>query len=367
MFKKPIAPIRGSALRLSSEALAGGGAAVVASEAAWPVQEAMHLTHTVETVSSAHSAAHLLNYSFGGFLSVAVGTGISSYMNRLALKEQEHDLAHRYRNQIGSILDKSPDSIGRDDLYEAAEINPSLAQELRRNKLMCHVRTGTVLVATTIAFAAVFAAMTVIAPLAALAGAAAAGGLFSAAGLGFVAATAALSFGALHVVSRGIGRLGKKIFGLNKPTIEDHVHELDGLYKKGNHLSQEQVMSVYVAAAPDMQESIKEQFGKPYHTLSRAQQSDVVAAFGDEIGVAAITDSINAGDLPVRELTFAVQGQSSGALPTGPKREHAQNEKVEELQDLNKDGPEPAHVPEANSRWQNAITTSRAATPAVQR
>ena len=382
----PVGKFQGNALNLSLEAAVGGGAANVATSAAWPVQDVLHTTHTVGSIQHAHSAADLLSSSatFTGLLGIAAGTGISAYVNHLAHEEHERDLTNRYRPQIGMVVGKNPDLVDVHDMHAVAELNPTLDEELHRNNKMRTLRTATTLLATSVAFVSVFALVAFFPPMAALAGAAAAGGLLSAAGVGFVAASVGISFGVMHEAGRVIGKIGKKIFGLDKPTVEDHVHALDDLYKKGEHLGVEQVMGVYVASSPEVNKAIKQQFGKNYHKLSHDEQTQVVAQFGNSLPLEDLATAINNGDLNVRELSFLVHGQASGTYQPGPEREHDASEKIAEVTEpvLGESpshsqphdvpmheasvAPQPQAAPEAQqpsaaeARWQNAVQAERA-------
>lgn len=307
-----------NALNLSSEAVAGGGAAAVASKITWPVQDAMHLLHSTEAVRTGASAHHAftginsLGSSMGGLLGVAAGTGISAYLNHLVHGEHERTIVDRYRQQIGSVVGKHESQVNVDDLYHVAYGNPSLDEELDRNRGMRNLRTVSTLVGTTLAFAAVFAAVSLFPPLAALGAAAAAGGIFSAAGVGFIGASMAISFAVLHTVGKGMLAIGKKAFGYDKPNVEDHVNGLDDLIRDGVSLSPEKVMGVYVAASPEMQAQIQGAFGTSYDKLPREQQVQAEQMFGNGLPLEELTAAINSRQMSPRELIFTVHGQTSG-------------------------------------------------------
>lgn len=360
-------------LNVTAEVAAGSGAASVAAKSTWPVQDTMHMLHSAEAVRSGATAHHAASLSgmigshAGGFLSVAAGTGLSAYINHLVHGHQEKNLLKRYSPQIASFLGKDEASLTKKDLHAAAGQNPALQEELERNSGMRNLRTAGALIGTTAAFAAVFLAVTFFPPLAALGTAAAASGLFSATGLGFVAACTAVSFATLHVFGKGLTKLGHKLMGYDAPSVEDHVHGLDRLYKSGADIAPEQVMGVFVAASPDMQASIKASFGTPYEKLTTEQQKQAEAMFGNHLPLEQLAGAINGGVLNPRELLFTVHGQSSGYHNGGVDREHRANESAEAAVAQRGQMPQAPQAPAGEaSQWRNMVEKQRAEQPACQ-
>ncbi|MCH2546102.1 MAG: hypothetical protein MK052_00625 [Alphaproteobacteria bacterium] len=331
MAKHPRIP-EPNALNLSSEAVAGGGAAAIASKITWPIQDAMHLLHSTEAVrtgAAAHSAmaniSHLgstIAANVGGVVGIAAGTGVSAYLNHMVQSHHEKTMTERYRPELASILGKDEEEIKVPDLYKVASANPGLDQELDRNRGMRNIRTASTLLATTAAFVAVFAAVSLVPPLGALGASAVAGGIMSVAGAKFIGASMAISLATLHTTGKGLNKLSKKMFGYNEPNVEDHVNGLDNLVKKGKELSSEKVMGVYVAASPALQEQVRDSFGKSYDKLSTPQQVKAEKMFGSHLPLEQAAEAINSGDMRARELIFTVHGQSSGLSPSldAPRR-----------------------------------------------
>lgn len=361
-------------LNVSAEVAAGSGAASIAAKSTWPVQDTMHILHSAEAVrtgATAHHAASIggvLSSHAGGFLSVAAGTGISAYINHLVHGHQEKNLLQRYRPQIASFLGKEEETVTVDDLYSVAKQNPALDEELDRNSGMRNLRTAGALIGTTAAFTAVFLAATFFPPLAALGVAAASSGLFSMTGLGFVAACTAVSFGTLHVMGKGLTKLGHKLMGYDTPSVEDHVHGLDKLYKDGKDIAPEQVMGVFVASSPEMQASIKASFGKRYEKLTEEQQKQAEVMFGNHLPLEQIAANINAGELNPRELLFTVHGQSSGHHNAGVTREHAMNEKADAPKQEQPPAPQQPSQQQTTeaSQWREMVEKQRAEQPSCQ-
>lgn len=300
-------------IKHSTEATASGGAAHMVGKGVYTVQDALHTTHLASTLGHAHNLHGIFEAAPFGWLGVAAGTSVSAYFNHLAHRAKAEDLMDNYRPQIGSIVGKTPDKVKLGDLERVAEVNPALNAEMKRSRKLRDTGTLTMALATTVAFVGVFAAIALFPPLTALAGAAAASGLFSAAGLGFVATTGLLSWGLVHAAGSAIGAITKKAFKLDKHSVEDHVQAIHDDLKDGKVLSQEQVLGVFASASPGLEGRIKYTFGKDYDNLSADKQAQAVVNFGRELDLEGVTNALNSGELPAREMPFFVHGQSSGA------------------------------------------------------
>lgn len=348
------------AIQKSTEATASGGAASVVKKGVYTVQDALHSTHLAASLGHAHDVAGIISTAPFGLIGVAAGTGVSAYFNNLAHKAKFNDLLDNYRPQIAAIVDKTPDKVKVGDLKRVAEVNPALNAEVKRSRKARDLGTLTMALSTAAAFGVVFSAIALFPPLTALAGAAAAGGLLSGAGVGFVAATGLLSFASLHVAGSAIGKLTKKIFRIDKHTVEDHVQTMDDNLKDGKVVSQEEVMGVFTAAMPGMQGRIKYTFGKEYDSLENADQMKAVQKFGRELNIEAVTNALNNGELPARELPFFVHGQASGAPSPQAMRDKLRSERMAEKESaaITAEAPRPAvaEAPKDEKQWQNYVT-----------
>lgn len=359
-----------NALNLSTDSVAGGRAGNIATEATWSVQDAMHLLHSVETVGAGHAshAVHSLGQaisnSMSGLLGVAAGTGISAYVNHLVHGHHERMLTDEYRPQLAAITGKSEKDVKVGDLYNVARNNPSLDEDLDRNRGMRNLRTAATLVASTVALGAVVAAVSLFPPMAALGAAAASAGIFSAAGAGFVGASMALSYGVMHVVGKSFTKMGKKLFGYDKANVADHVAGLDNLVEEGKPVSPEKVMGAFVAASPKMQQQIQSAFGASYEKLATPQQLEAERMFGSHLPVEALADAINTGQMSARELVFTVHGQASGAHPALVAPQAAKAERYSQPEPMLQ--PEQAALSQAQenqpitaSQWRDMVEKQR--------
>src|SRR5690606_14311495 len=111
--------------------------------------------------------------SMSGVLGVAAGTGISAYVNHLVHGHHERTLTEEFRPELAAITGKSEKDVAVSDLRNVARSNPSLDEDLDRNRGMRNLRTASTLVGSTVALVAVVA-LSSVPPLGLLAGAAAA-------------------------------------------------------------------------------------------------------------------------------------------------------------------------------------------------
>lgn len=308
-------------LNLSTDSVAGGRAGTLATEATWSVQDAFHLLHSVDAVGAGHAAhaVHSLGQavanSMSGLLGIAAGTGLSAYVNHLVHGHHEKTVTDEFRPELAAITGKPETEVNVSDLYNVARSNPSLDEDLDRNRGMRNLRTASTLIGSTVAFVAVVAAVSFFPPMAALGAAAASAGIFSGAALGFIGASMALSYGVMHTVGRGFSKIGQKLLGYNKPNVSDHVAGLDKLVEEGKNVSPEKVMGVFVAASPQMQNQIENTFGTSYDKLATPQQLEAERVFGNHLPLEGLSAAINNGQMSARELIFTVHGQASGAYP----------------------------------------------------
>lgn len=356
-----------NSLNLSKETVAGGGVAYVASKINPKMQDGFHFVHSAEAVRTGAAAHHTFHgfsslgstivSNLGGFLAIAAGASVSAYLNHLVHRHHEKTLLDRYRPQVATWFGKDKKAVTVEDLHTVSKDVPGIGEELERNRSMRNLRTVAVVTASTLAFAAVFvAASTLLAPLGA---AAAAAGLFSWAGLGFISASMAVSLTVLNVATKGIVNFGKKLFGYDKPNVEDHVDGLANLVKDDKPLTPEKVMGVFVAASPDMQKQIEEAFGSRYDTLSHENQVKAEQMFGNHLPLEKLSEAINKGDVSPRELMFVAHEQSSEAIAAIMGKHEAPAETKKEAHETEPEHPQQIITPIKPDQWRNHIKNER--------
>lgn len=391
--------VQAKALHISLRTAMGGGAAAVAAKLSSPVRDVLNIAQpTVGGTQAALTTGEILMSSTGGLLSIGLGAGINGYINHMEYKHNERQLCELYRPQVASILGKEPGLVTVKDLYTVADQNPTLNNELTRNKQERRVKNISAVAGTVVAFAAVFAAVTFLPAIGALAAGAAAGGLLSAAGIGFAAVAGGIGYASLQSARKAISGLGRKVMGLDSPSVEDKISDLSKQHRKEQAIVPEQVMDVYLTAKPELAEAVEKQYGKPYNELPLSQRRMVVQQYDSQLDVVESARAINENRMNVRELTFKVHGQFSGVYPEEPwqerfkevvqekfdplqhKFEHfredtadkfqawKQNREQSKLQDdvakaIEEGKPLPEKAEEIGNKtyWQNLITNRRAA------
>ncbi|GEM_PF-5416558 len=239
-----------------------------------------------------------------GLLGVGTGIGLQAYLNQKDYEHNKQQLTGMYRKEIATLFGKDPLAVTVDDLENLATQNPSVQQQLDREKNKRNVRTGVWLAAGVAGFAVAAAV-------------AAAGSIGLVAGLtGFVA----------FQIARPIARVaGEQIYKLNEPTTVELVKSLEWQRTKDKQLTHTQVLEAYISAHPQLGEVIEKGFGAPLAQLSPVDRQRAMLQFGDQIKLDEVTTAINENRMNARELVFAVHGQSSGAYADTSYREHWDN------------------------------------------
>lgn len=311
----------------------GGGAASMASTLAPALRDTLSISQPAgQTV--AVSAGQALLSGTGGLITVGVSSAINFFLHQMEYRKQERDLLELYRPQVASITGIEAKSVQVDDLYGVASTNPTLFDELTRYRHSRNLKNVAGVVSTVAAFGAVFLAIAFVPALATLGVAAVGTGLLSLAGVGFAVVAGAISLGAMHVARKAVMKIGAKLFGMDKPTVEDKIHELGKSRHKEKEVSQEQVLDIYVSAKPDLAAQIEEEFGKSWEKLDAREKADAASLFGEQIDLAGIAQDISKDRINVRELTFRIHGQESGVYPGPSLRARLIDAAQDKVQDL---------------------------------
>lgn len=327
--------VGGKLVNLSVKGALGGGAATVATKLSVPFREALGWGATDALGrTAAVTTGEVLASAGGGLLTVGLGTGVNAYLNQREYRAHERRLTELYRPQVASLLDKPRKEVGVADIYTVAQDNPTLEEELTRYRKMRNLKNVAAVAGTVLAFGAVFAAIALVPAVAAMAGAAATAGLFSSAGLGFAAVVGVIGLGTLHISRKTVKGIGKQLFGMKEPTVEDRIEELSKERRKEKHVTAGKVFEVYVAAQPELAAEIEEHFGKPYAKLKAEEKIAAVEHFGPQVNLAEVVADINEERMNVRELTFKVHGQDSGVYPKAPIRDRLKDFAQDKAQDV---------------------------------
>lgn len=237
-------------------------------------------------------------------MSVGAGILIAGWLNKKDHDFRKGDMATLYRREIASIKGMHFGEVTAEDLEDVAKQNATLGQAIEASDKR---RKGD----------------TIIWAVAAIAGAAAA---LAIGGIPFIAAAGFAKAFYSGVVGFAVFRMAESVAtplvkGDRKPppTVADKVRALEMKQFAGKALAgeitQEEVMSVFVTAKPELAKAIHEQFNKPFDALSPGEKLSATLQYGRQYDVEAITQAININEYNAQELAFTVCGQRSGASP----------------------------------------------------
>jgi len=255
----------------------------------------------------------------GGTAGAAPAAGLLALLSVWDHNHTKALLSKEYRNEIGSILGKEPESVTTHDMEKVAQVNPVIGDAVRRSRWKRNLSI------------AVTSLCLVTAPiLAAFVGPMIAGLILPGSSLALWAATALTGFLACVAGEHILGSVGSKRLGLEEPSlysikhnpsrqgnlsVSEQIHYLQELHEHKKRITPEQVMTLFVTANQGLADHIIMQFGAPFSKLNDTQKLNVIEAteFTDQLQ--QIANSLNDGTLRAQELAFTVCGQTSGILP----------------------------------------------------
>ena len=313
-----------------------------------------------------------------GLIGIGTGVGLQAYMNDEDYKHNVAQLGSMYQKEISAYLEVPSSEIDATHLEQLAEINPTIQQQLDKERMIRNIRTGAVIAAGVLGFMAVVSVVATMAPV----GVAVAFSTKVMAGMaGF--ATIKLSQPVLQAAI-------ENKYEINRPTTHEVIKRLQRKKDKVQHINQQQVMEAYLSAKPELEQEIIEEFGAPLGALTIADQQRVLLEYGEAFNIEEVTLAINENRLDPRELIFRVHGEESGAYPDPSYREmfntqisHAKHKAQTLQKNVTERGqaalstaksfvtgastPEPTKMKESlNSKFQDAELARRAATAVGQ-
>jgi len=261
---------------------------------------------------------------------VPIATAVLAVLSLWDHHKRKSQIADEYKDEIAAYLGKPRGKVDLHDMEKVAEENPAIGEAIQRSKARRNLSVA-VTIAGAIAGLALVAAF---APAGVVAG-------FIASSLGFLA------------VEEGLEMIGKKVLGLSEPSFEainrtpsrqtelsvpGQINYLEHQQAKGRLITQEQVMTVFASANPELAARIKTRYGADFAKLGDSAKRQALEQFGSQYPIEELTADINNRHTRVQELAFAAYGQESGAQAAGVssvaeiKREQAQaQQKIEEL------------------------------------
>lgn len=300
--------------------------------------------------------------------------GLSAYMVYRDHNHRIDNLTRRYREEIGSWLGMEPEKVGRDDLYRAAENNPTLKEAITQSEQECRIGIALSVPATGGAIALLntpfweahgahddgtlhhyikesvegsMREMLVPGYTPAEEGAHQVGMQFTlqeamsstslAAGAGMLASYAvgllalgAAGFAMYVTIKTPLHWLADQLMGLERVTVDDRIREIERSLELGDPanrpmISQERVFLAYLEAHPSLEREIKEaHHGQRFDRLSVPEKQTVLLEMDKRFGLSKLTQDINLGIKSPRVLAGAVVGQKFGDIPARAGKSHGE-------------------------------------------
>ena len=276
-------------------------------------------------------------FGFGGgeaefFTKTALAVGgvasVSGYLVQTDFLHSRHNLLERYREEVGSLLDKAPDKVqeadielvARGDFKKGIPANPALRRELKNTWLQRNVGIALSATISALTYGAVHV-------LDHYYGGGMIGGSFE------------------HLVEHGVveafrehpgdfltalGRNGvmglvtyhtlktpahwalSDVLGIDENTVNDRVSGIKRTLGHGREVKPEQVLALFIHAHPDIEEQVKAEYGMEFDQMTRQQKQAMIKVVEQYMDIEQVTDDINKGRMRPEELLFSAYGQSSG-------------------------------------------------------
>lgn len=275
---------------------------------------------TIKAVDSG-VAPLLLGTSAGLSTALFVAPASAAFSSFLVQRDYLHQrelLRERFAPEISTWLAehkgirKIPEAITDQDLVLASRDNATFKEALVQKKKERDWGIG-ISVTSSVASAAVFFWPPVKEALHEV-GAAAANALGAPllANPLFFLAAGVLGFAIYTPIKTGMHYVAEKMFGLEKETAADRIHDIRRDREYGRTISQEQVLGVVIDAQPGLDEMIKAEFGRKFEHLRARDRREVLQLIGPQMNLEYYTTAINRGEMRPEELAYARCGQVSG-------------------------------------------------------
>ena len=236
----------------------------------------------------------------GALVTVGLAAAISTGLTQMDYTHRTNNLKTLYKEELSARLQKPIDTLVRSDLDELAKSNKVVHEELERSRKQRNYGVALSCIASMASLAAI---MLVLPELVGEALLESAGGMILKAAVGLVT---------YHVVKDPLHHIADKLYALDERTPNDYIVDIKRDRDKGKIISREQVLSVFVAANPELDKYIVAEYGKHFDDLSVADKQKATKEINNFIPLDRMTLDINSGKVNAPELAFAAQGQISG-------------------------------------------------------
>lgn len=261
----------------------------------------------------------------GAVAGVSVGLVQSDFLHR------RNQLVDRYREEVGSVLNKAPDKvqeadlelISRGDFKNGLEANPAIRQELKNSWLERNVGailSTAVAVTTFLLVHSINPASYFMPEIANELAHGAAHVLASAVShpevllelAGVLGINGLAGFATYHTIKTPLHIMSAQIFGIEENTVNDQITEIKRTLGHSRSVSPEQVLGVFIQAHQDVAEQLKAEYGKEYENMHKSERQQILSVIQQYMDINSLTEDINKGRMRPEELAFISFGQQSG-------------------------------------------------------
>ena len=246
----------------------------------------------------------------GGLAVIGLAAGVSAGLTQMDYQHRKDSLAEMYKEEISLKLGKKIDGVGRSDLDKLAPTNYVIDEELRRNSKQRTFGVALSFIASMASLAVIRIVLPALLGPTLGIGVEGAQSFMQEAGTFLIRGAAALI--TYQLVKDPLHAIADKLFDIDKVTVNDGIVSIGNDRKAGKAISREQVLSVFVAAHPQLAQFIVRNFGQHYDNLSLDDKKRATTELNKIIPLDKLTLEINSGKTNVTELAFAVQGEISG-------------------------------------------------------
>lgn len=241
------------------------------------------------------------------------------------------DMVNLYRDNIAEQLGKQPAEVTRADLAEAAQGNDVIAQALKRQQQRTWLAIGTAIFSGVVSLALIegFGMGDILHDMAANSSLGILKSIAGFIGIGTVSSVTGL------LLQDGLGSAIGYGTGISKAAAHDLIVKMNRGITRGLPTAREDVYAIIVAANPELDKRITENYGKHYSHMTHAQQSHVLHDVGLADAMDKLAIAISDGKISAGTLAYSANDPRLNTLPVAapdaPVHENVAGKFIERL------------------------------------
>ena len=249
---------------------------------------------------------------------VSVGVNYFDYRNKRS------GLREIYQDEIAAKLGKSPPQVTNKDMETLAAgvpergiaANTVLAEELDKLKADRNLGFLTTVISVLATAVILYGLIVLTGPTSIFATHLTGGAFASLPNFGVAVLRGGIAFACHKVLEEPIRWGGEKMLGMDVVSTHERIEELVHEREAGLALSKEQVLGVFISVNPELENFVKQNYGKAYDKLNLPEKQQVVQICEQYVPLADVVSSLNSGRVKITELAFSAIGQQSGVKPS---------------------------------------------------